>query len=320
MEEKEHNIGVVVGRFQVPQLHRGHLELLNIVDTESTRMIIVLGISHAINTISDPMDYRTRELMLKKVFPKVTITGIKDQSDNYLWSGELDTIIHSLTNHNDKIVLFGGRDSFISHYKGKFSVAEMEPTIFYSGTKMRENLWDASMDSVEFRSGMIRAAYMRYPTTQPTVDIAVLNADKTKIILGMKYSDSQEQNLWRLPGGFVDIKDKTYLSAAKRELMEELGMIEVGDFKYVTDMKVEDWRLRSQSDTKIHTTLFQATHNYGTPRPGDDLDEAKWFDFNDKLLNPKLLVPGHIPLMRELLDLNGHDDLFTVEEIKEAFN
>jgi bifunctional NMN adenylyltransferase/nudix hydrolase len=301
-KEQKPNVGVVVGRFQVPVLHKGHVEILDKVSEDCTKMIIVVGSSHAINTRRDPMDFKTRELMLRKYYPEATITGLRDVRDDKSWSIELDRIIYSLINPNDRVMLYGGRDSFIMHYTGKFKTTEMEPSVFYSGTKAREELWDTSIDSVEFRSGVIRAAYSRFPTTHPTVDMAVFNADQTKIILGMKFHDSEDKTLWRLPGGFVDIKDKTFLAAAKRELAEELGLIEVGDFKYVTDMNIRDWRYRDQIDIRLHTILFRATHIFGTPTPGDDLDAAKWFDFNDQLLNAELLVPGHIPLMRELLN------------------
>lgn len=301
-ETTKHNVGVVVGRFQVPSLHPGHMELLDKVSKECTKVIIVLGSGFAINTRTDPMDYKTRELMLRDYYPDATITGIKDQREDIPWSAELDKIIASLSNSNDTPMLYGGRDSFITHYKGIYPTTEMEPSIFYSGTKEREELWDTSINSIQFRSGVIRAAYMRFPATQPTVDIAVFNEDRTKIILGMKYSDSEDHSLWRLPGGFVDVEDESYLATAKRELKEELGMMEVGDYKYVTDMKVKDWRLRNQLDTKIHTTLFEAIHIFGTPSPGDDLDEAKWFDFNDKLFYSNIVVRGHTPLIEILLD------------------
>ncbi|KKM66611.1 hypothetical protein LCGC14_1479470 [marine sediment metagenome] len=303
-KEKNPNVGVVVGRFQVPMLHPGHKEILDAVSKASTKMIIIIGSSHAINTRRDPMDYKTREHMLREYYPEATITGIKDMRDDNSWSAELDRIINSLISPNDKVMLYGGRDSFIDHYKGKFETTELEPSVYYSGTKQREELWDTSINSVEFRSGLIRASYSRFPTTHPTVDVAVFNADRTKIILGMKYQDSDDHSLWRLPGGFVDVEDKTFASAAKRELREELGMMEVGDLKYVIDMSVGDWRFRDQKDTKLHTILFECTHIFGAPDPGDDLDVAKWFNFDEKLLNYKLIVSGHIPLMRALMNLN----------------
>jgi bifunctional NMN adenylyltransferase/nudix hydrolase len=300
MENPKPNVGIVVGRFQVPMLHAGHLELLNKVAEECEKVVVVIGSSHAINTRRDPLDYRARELMIRSTFPDFTIAGIKDRRDDEMWSASLDGIINSIISPRDTVMLYGGRDSFIEHYKGQYKTTEVEPSIYYSGTQIREELCRNSIDSPEFRAGVVSAAYSRFPTTHPTVDMAVFNADKTQIILGAKPDDAAE-GLWRLPGGFVDVDDRSLKAAAKRELREELGPIEVGDWEYVTDLKISDWRFRDQDDTKLHTVLFKCTHIFGSPTPGDDLSQAKWFDFNKKLLDPGTLVLGHIPLIQYLL-------------------
>jgi len=54
---------------------------------------------------------------------------------------DLDNIIRSIINPRDSVMLYGGRDSFISHYDGSFPTKEVEPTVYYSGTKVREELW-----------------------------------------------------------------------------------------------------------------------------------------------------------------------------------
>jgi bifunctional NMN adenylyltransferase/nudix hydrolase len=295
------NVGVVVGRFQVPRLHEGHLELLNLVQSECTKVIVVLGSSHPINTCRDPLDFRSRELMIRTLYPDFTVVSIKDRRDDAMWSASLDGIINSMINPHDRVLLYGGRDSFIKHYSGQYPTKELEPSVYYSGTQTREELWDKSINSVEFRSGVVWAAYNRFPTTFPTVDIAIFNSENTQIILGAKRDDAADK-LWRLPGGFVDVTDKDFVSAAKREVKEELGL-EVGDYQYVADMKVDDWRYRDQIDAKIHTILFKAKHIFGSPNPGDDLYLAKWFDFNEDLLKENFLVPAHVPLIKKLLNI-----------------
>lgn len=315
MEDIKPNVGVIVGRFQVPDLHEGHIELFNKVGEECKRIIVVLGSAHPINTRRDPLDFKTREKMIRSHFPDVTVLSIKDQQYDHQWSRELDQLIFSVINQLDVVCLYGGRDSFISHYDGHFKTKELEPSAYFSGTKTREQIWDQTYGSIEFRSGVVWAAYNRFPTTFPTVDIAIFSQDEKQILLGAKYQDAVA-GLWRLPGGFVDVEDKNFLAAAKREVKEELGPIEINNFIYCTDMKIDDWRYRAQTDAKIHTVLFQAKHVFGMPNPGDDLYKAKWFDFNEELIEKNLIVTAHIPLIEFFLYGEGGKPLFSEEEIK----
>lgn len=296
---KSKPVGVVVGRFQVPKLHEGHLELLNFARKNSERLIIVIGIASVINTRKDPYDYKTREFLLKEYYPEATIVGLKDRSDDGIWSTSLDELVSTLVNPHENITMYGGRDSFIKHYAGKFPTKEMEASIYYSGSDVRDTLWNEHKSSVEYRAGVLSAAYSRYPTTYPTVDIAIYNKVTNQILLGAK-TDDLKLNKWRLPGGFVDISDNSFISAARRELREEVGLIEVSELEYVFDTKVKDWRYDSQSDAKIHTIVFKGYYIYGTPIPGDDLVAVKWVNYNLELRN--ILVPGHVRLVENLIN------------------
>lgn len=58
------DIGVIVGRFQVNELHPGHLELINDVTARHKRMIVFLGVAPVLVTRNNPLDFITRKEML----------------------------------------------------------------------------------------------------------------------------------------------------------------------------------------------------------------------------------------------------------------
>lgn len=59
--------------------------------------------------------------------------------------------------------------------------------------------------------------------------------------------------------------------------MDEAGKVEIGDINYVTSMKVDDWRYRSEED-KILTILFKCKVLFGRIEPSQEISELRWFD------------------------------------------
>jgi len=49
---------------------------------ECTKVIIVLGSAHPINTRRDPLDFKSRESMIRSEFPDFTVVSIKDKRDD----------------------------------------------------------------------------------------------------------------------------------------------------------------------------------------------------------------------------------------------
>ena len=95
----------------------------------------------------------------------------------------------------------------------------------------------------------------------------------------------------------MDPKDISLEAAAKRELWEEAGAIEVGDMTYVGSRKIDDWRYRSSLDA-IHSTFFMTEHIFGAATAQDDIDSVAWSSFGHLMQN---LVAEHKPLGEMLL-------------------
>lgn len=290
-------VGVIVGRFQVNDLHEAHRQIIQqVVDTHD-KVAIFLGAGPVIGDTDDPMDYETRKKMMQEAFPDISISVIFDQESDDVWSKDLDKRISEIFPFG-KVTLYGGRDSFLKTYTGKHKGVELEQTIFVSGTAVRKSLSHKIMAHPAFRAGVIYSAYQKYPTSYQTVDLAVVT-DSGKLVLGKK----PHQNKYRFMGGFVDPTDNSLEAAAKREFKEEAGSSEVSDLEYVSSFRVDDWRYRYRRD-KIMTTLFLGKHIFGTFRPGDDIEEVRLFDVEDLLKEGWILenmMAEHIPLAIHLI-------------------
>ena len=275
------NLGVVVGRFQTPYLHAGHKALLNHALAKHDYVLVLVGTAPLLSTEKNPLTYPQVGDMLFAHSPRLIIKRICDCKTNEEWSNRVDKFIDM-----DKAILYGGRDSFIPYYTGKYETEELDFNIEISSTELREEV--KAPLSREGREGTIFGAKNRWFNAVPCVDVAVFKG--SYLLLGRKEGEEE----WRLPGGFVDVGE-TWETAAERELMEECG-IEGDTMRYHGSYVVDDWRYQGETE-KITTTLMQCNYGTGELKAGDDLQEAEYFHMDD--LPP--LVKGHIPLIESLL-------------------
>jgi bifunctional NMN adenylyltransferase/nudix hydrolase len=291
---------VFVARLQVDELHDGQRQIMNNLAKEYQKVVVVLGVSQILGSTYNPLDYITREKMVKKAYPNFTVIPLSDCKDDHIWSTNLDKKIREVVPLGS-IVLHGGRDSFIKHYHGQFPVAEYETSEGKSGTTIRDAIGKTSYDTADFRRGVIYSTQNNYPRIFPTVDILLYRVSeikgygwKVEIALGTKNGST---DLY-IPGGFVDNTDAGLLAAAKRELKEEVGVDETKNWEFVSSRKVDDWRLKDK-DTII-TTLFCCQANWGGIKAGDDLTSVNWYDMNTVLKDCKV-AKGHIPLIEDFI-------------------
>jgi bifunctional NMN adenylyltransferase/nudix hydrolase len=290
-------IGVIIARFQSPYLHEGHKTLIDSVKKEHNKTVIVLGVSPVLGSRKNPLDFHTREKMIKRAYPEVVVLPLPDHPLDSKWSQNLDGL---LTNSfpGSSFKLFGSRDSFINYYSGQYEVVELPESGSHNATIIREKISDKVLDSEEFRTGVIYAYSNTYLKVYPTVDIAVFRNNKTEMLLGKKEID----NKWRLLGGFSDPTDESFEAAAKRELTEECGPIEITEMKYEKSLRVNDWRYLSEAD-KIITSLFSTDFISGNPVGSDDIAEVKWFKLNEiqSMMDQQFTAEEHFPQLTLLL-------------------
>jgi len=296
--------GVIIARFQTPSLHEGHLQLIKEVKSKHNRLIIVLGVSPIKGSRKNPLDYYTRERMVKMLFPDVIVLPLSDQASDKAWSHKLDDLL-SGNFGNENFILYGSRDSFIPYYAGRYQTAALPPVQDFNATALREAVSDKVFDTEEFRAGVIYSTYNLYPKVYATVDIALFRNNRSELLLGRKPAE----NAWRLPGGFSDPDDISFDLAAKRELEEECGQIETSPMQYEMSLQMDDWRYRPEVD-KIITTLFSTDLLFGDPAANDDLADTRWIKVNDipALIEKGEIVGTHHPLLKKLAEKYSTND------------
>ena len=187
---KDYAIGVFVARLQVDELHEGHHYVIKQVTEAHKKVIIFLGVPEFVGFKKNTLDFDTRKKMVQQAYPDVIISQLPDQEENPDWTHELDKRIREIYSHGEPL-LYGSRDSFIPHYKnggGKFDTKELDQLGTFAGTDIRKTISEEVKSTKDFRSGQIYHSYSLPPRVLPTVDIAPLNEDKTKVLLARKYN------------------------------------------------------------------------------------------------------------------------------------
>ena len=152
-------LGVIVGRFQVPELHEAHLKLIKYVIGRH-RSVLLFLCSKGGEVLSNPLSYDMREAMLRSYFPSLNIESLTDApGDDKLWSRVLDTCIKQNLRIGQRPVLYGGRDSFIPYYSGVYKTEIIKAFPNSSGTDVRKLAANRIINSPDFRAGVIYTTY-----------------------------------------------------------------------------------------------------------------------------------------------------------------
>lgn len=302
-----YDVGVIIGRFQVNELHAAQRDLIDHVITQHPKVLVVLGISPLPVSTKNPLDFESRKQMLLDYAPDITVLYVKDQPSDVVWSSKVDELVSDFCSAGQSAVIYGSRDSFIASYRGRFATRELIADKIVSGTVVRREIAKSSArNSSDFRAGVIWASQGRFPTVYTTVDVAILSENKQRMLLGRK----QHEKLFRFIGGFANPDSESFEIDAMREVREETTL-EVGDLTYIGSAKIPDWRYRGEPDC-IKTMLYHAIYTFGRPTPEDDIEEVRWFDLCDadgvQKLHDRDIVPTHRPLLTMLCKHFGIGD------------
>jgi bifunctional NMN adenylyltransferase/nudix hydrolase len=305
-------LGVVVGRFQVDDIHKGHKALLSYANSRCDQLLIFIGVADQKYTDCDPLPFAERRHMLHEHFPQSIIMPILDHPDDRVWSANLDLVISS---YEADSVIYAGSNEFKAHYTGTTSVVTVNCGTFgTSGTLRRAEIKNMNPSgSIEFRRGMIFATQNQFPRVIPCVDILPfalqdpskpLKGDESRceylsephVIVGRK---SHDGDYVRLIGGHVD-PGENLDDAAVRELHEEVaGNLEALTLPiYSGSCVVDDWR-HKKSKNNILSTVFVQEYLYTPrvhPKVVDGVGELIWANMIPIRSAEKQIHPIHANL------------------------
>lgn len=293
--EQTAEVGAIVARFQTPFLHDGHVDILTQVLTNHPRVLVFLGNSPVRCSKNNPLDFQARKAMIEARFKEVEVHYIDDVGNNELWSKNLDLQLRKAIGPNQKVALYGSRDSFISAYSGKYPTIELVPNKFISAREIRKQIGIKSKNTQEFREGVIWAVENQYATVHPTVDFAIINLAKEELLLARK----PNEELLRFPGGFAEPNSESYEADVLREAQEETSLVFAKVPIYIGSALINDWRYRSEQN-KIKTLMFKLIYEGGEPQAGDDIADVRWVKFGN--IQAEMLVPNHQKLLYMLND------------------
>jgi bifunctional NMN adenylyltransferase/nudix hydrolase len=135
--------GVIVGRFQVPDLHDGHMELFRQVAARHDGVVVFVGSHPAGLTKDHPLTFEVRKRMIEAKFPNFIVREIRDTKNDETWSRNLDAAISTAIDGPAEFTLYGGRYSFVPHYTtGKHKPVELTLSVEsnkVSGTQLRQH-------------------------------------------------------------------------------------------------------------------------------------------------------------------------------------
>src|SRR5271156_3658513 len=201
------DVGVIIGRFQVPELHIGHKKLFSIVMNRHKRVVVLLAIPAWRGGTKNPLDYTSRQQMIHTDYPDVLVSYICDRQTDEAWSKDVDRIVKSFY-PLEKATLYGGREGFISHYTGELPTIETleDPSLdAQSGTDARDNAAALPRNSADFRAGVIYGTFAVPSQICMCVDGAVIDTSKAEPRLLLIRKPNEKK--WRFPGGRVDPGD-----------------------------------------------------------------------------------------------------------------
>jgi bifunctional NMN adenylyltransferase/nudix hydrolase len=269
--------GVIVGRFQVTDLHEGHMELFRQVRARHKTIVVFVGVSPSGLTQDHPLDYPTRKAMIQAKFPDFIVLPLRDTKTDEQWSEQLDYALSGVADFGD-ITLYGGRDSFVPHYHGRYKPVEltlMPEIAAIKGTDNRKEFSNQVLESRDFRAGMIYAAHHLWPVLLPTVDIAIFNSDYTELLLGRRTTEKQ----WRFIGGHAEKRHGSYEAGARSEVIEE-ATTDPNEMEYIGSAVIPDWRYNT-ADRGVMTAFFATTVMSMSAKGADDIGEVKWFKMSE---------------------------------------
>lgn len=284
-------IGVIVARFQVPDLHIGHRYTIDYALERHEHVLVILGVSYS-QTDRNPLSFEMRKGMLESLYPgKLTIIASASlPSSRETRSQKIDNLIRETFPSRDAVI-YGARDSVIHNYEGIFPTVEV-PTIYSgSATSVRQSV--GVINSSDFRAGVVHSYMQRKAQSHSAVDVAILGVQRVLLV-----SKKDEEGKLRFPGVFFNPdEDASFEQAGMRCIRKEIPSIRcTNNLSIIGSQRISDVRYKKTNESVV-SLLMMTYYIDGEPHPGKGVDSVEWVPLSEC---GNRLIESHIPLLDSL--------------------
>jgi ADP-ribose pyrophosphatase YjhB (NUDIX family) len=315
-------IGVLYAPFQFASIGEPHSSTLTKMWPIHQYIVIALPVRRVSPTKNAPLDYGTREAMIRQYLGSMTryvhVVPVPDKKYPKDKVAALENAVRSLFSNLTSVCVYSD-PSFAAVYKangGVWAVRSEGRGYEAAEAIARKNTVQGGIHTeTTFRQGIIFGMLNQFPISWPTVDMAIRRVvqyerldtpvvpPKVFYLFGKKPGEFG----WRFPGGFKDREDPNFETAVLREAGEEVlkkGVEPKTVFekpRYISSRNINDWRYKGEIDGI--TTLFYMVNFIGTEdqiKAGDDLADTKWMTLDQ--VNPEEIEGEHIYLYQDLCE------------------
>jgi len=339
------DVAVLIGRFQ--PFHNGHATLLKKALESAQRVVVVLGSAFHARSAKNPFTWEERAAMIAATLPpreaeRISFIPMRDYYEDTRWSAAVQREVKRLAPDAQRVCLIGHFKDASSYYLNLFpqwSLQAADVEVAIDSTRIRRILFEAEDIDVsltacnELLPNAIRQylkawtrleryedivqehkaieAYRKawavapYPPIFTTVDAVVKTAGH---ILLIKRKAHPGRNLWALPGGFLEPRERL-LQGAVRELCEEtkLGVLTSSLYDAFRDVKVFDHPDRSlRGRTITHAHFFDLGIEHLPEVEGsDDAAKANWIPIAELAVMENQFFDDHFHVLNHFLRITA---------------
>jgi len=332
------DVAVLIGRFQ--PFHNGHRALLEQALAAAERVIVVLGSSYQARNAKNPFTWEERAAMIAATLDAATIkrvgfAPVRDYYDDARWSAAVSLAVQAHCGGAERsIALVGFHKDASSYYLDRFPHWAFLPTPQYGNidaTHIRQIYFagDSAAATRTALAGALPQAVVSYlmewsqlPAyaqmrdehlhieeskkrwgVGPFVTVDAVVTASAHVLL-VRRRNAPGKNLWALPGGFLEPRERL-LQGALRELQEETGLALADSsmrerLKGVAVFDHPDRSLRGRTITHAH--WFDLGHcELAEVTGADDAAEARWVALADLAAMEDRCFEDHFHILNHFL-------------------